>query len=174
MWYLLILSTPQKWAKSLGGKIPWSRKWQPDSSFQHLCLEKSHGQRSLVDYSPWGCKDLDMTESTHTHSPATTKSFTVHSNFTWIFYKRGLRTQLCNSPMFKEIKWSKSWYLSVWSTSTTVGPIDSTIASLIYMGLQRVGHNWATELNWIYKEKKSQVKASSLSTFTGNMMPRRN
>ena len=26
---------------------------------------KSHGQRSLVDYSPWGCKDLDMTEQLH-------------------------------------------------------------------------------------------------------------
>ena len=23
---------------------------------------KSHGQRSLVDYSPWGCKESDMTE----------------------------------------------------------------------------------------------------------------
>ena len=23
---------------------------------------ESHGQRSLVGYSPWGCKELDMTE----------------------------------------------------------------------------------------------------------------
>ena len=23
-----------------------------------------HGQRSLADYSPWGCKDSDMTEAT--------------------------------------------------------------------------------------------------------------
>ena len=23
---------------------------------------KSHGQRSLVGYSPWGCKELDTTE----------------------------------------------------------------------------------------------------------------
>ena len=36
---------------------------------QHSCLENPHGQRSLVDYSPWGCKELDMTKrlSTHTH-----------------------------------------------------------------------------------------------------------
>jgi len=27
-----------------------------------LCLENSHGQRILVGYSPWGCKELDMTE----------------------------------------------------------------------------------------------------------------
>ena len=28
-------------------------------------LGKSHGQRSLVGYSPWGGKDLDMTEQHH-------------------------------------------------------------------------------------------------------------
>jgi len=25
-------------------------------------LRESHGQRSLADYSPWGYKELDMTE----------------------------------------------------------------------------------------------------------------
>jgi len=29
---------------------------------QYCCLENSHEQRSLVDYSPWHCKELDMTE----------------------------------------------------------------------------------------------------------------
>ena len=29
---------------------------------QYSCLKKSHGQSSLVGYSPWGCKELDMTE----------------------------------------------------------------------------------------------------------------
>ena len=41
------------------GKIPWSRQRQPAPVF---LSEKSHGQRSLVDYSPWGCRELDMTE----------------------------------------------------------------------------------------------------------------
>ena len=27
----------------------------------HSCLEKSHGQRSLVGYNPWGHKESDMT-----------------------------------------------------------------------------------------------------------------
>ena len=35
------------------GKIPWKRKWQPTPVF---LPGKSHGQRSLVGYSPWGCK----------------------------------------------------------------------------------------------------------------------
>ena len=33
------------------GKIPWSRKWQPIPIF---LPGESHGQRSLLGYSPWG------------------------------------------------------------------------------------------------------------------------
>ena len=29
---------------------------------QYFCLGKSHGQRSLVGYGPWGHKESDMTE----------------------------------------------------------------------------------------------------------------
>ena len=32
------------------------------SPLQHSCLKKSHGERSLVGYSPWGHKELDMAE----------------------------------------------------------------------------------------------------------------
>ena len=35
---------------------------------QYSCLENPHGQRSLVDYIPWGCKELDVTRHTHTHT----------------------------------------------------------------------------------------------------------
>ena len=37
-------------------KIPWERKWQPTPVF---LPRKSHGQRSLGGYSPWGCKESD-------------------------------------------------------------------------------------------------------------------
>ena len=43
------------------GKIPWNRKWQPTPA---LLPGKFHGQRSLVGYSPWDCKELDMIEHT--------------------------------------------------------------------------------------------------------------
>ena len=33
---------------------------------QYSCLENPHGQRSLVGYSPWGCKELDTTEGLST------------------------------------------------------------------------------------------------------------
>ena len=32
---------------------------------QYYCLEKSHGQRSLVGYSLWGRKESDTTERLH-------------------------------------------------------------------------------------------------------------
>ena len=42
---------------------------------QYSCLENPHGQRSRVGYSPWGCKELDMTEqiSTAQHACDSTK-----------------------------------------------------------------------------------------------------
>ena len=40
-------------------KIPWRRKWQPTPV---ILPGKSHGQRSLVDYSPRGLKESDMTQ----------------------------------------------------------------------------------------------------------------
>ena len=33
---------------------------------QYSCLEKLHGQRNLVGYSPWGCKGLDMNDKVRT------------------------------------------------------------------------------------------------------------
>ena len=39
-------------------KIPWRRKGQPTPLF---LPGKSHGQKSLVGYSPWDCKELDTT-----------------------------------------------------------------------------------------------------------------
>ena len=45
-------------------KISWRRTWQPTPV---LLPGKSHGQRSLVGYSPWGRKESDMTERLHFH-----------------------------------------------------------------------------------------------------------
>ena len=40
-------------------KIPWRRKWQSTPVF---LPGKSHGQRSLVGYSPWGLRESDTIE----------------------------------------------------------------------------------------------------------------
>ena len=47
------------------GKIPCRGEWQPSTVF---LPGEFHGQRSLAGYSPWGCKELDMTERLSTHT----------------------------------------------------------------------------------------------------------
>ena len=47
-------------------KIPWRRKWQPIPLF---LPGKSHGQRRLEGYSPWGHKESDMTERLSIQAP---------------------------------------------------------------------------------------------------------
>ena len=48
----------ETWVRSLVRKIPWRRKWQPTPVF---LSGKSHGQRSLVGYTPQDSKESDMT-----------------------------------------------------------------------------------------------------------------
>ena len=48
----------ETWLRFLG--------WE-DNQLQYSSLENPHGQRSLVGYSPWGCKESDMTEWLSTH-----------------------------------------------------------------------------------------------------------
>ena len=43
------------WGRSPGGGN--------GNSLQYSCPGKSHRQRSLASYSPWGCKQSDMTEA---------------------------------------------------------------------------------------------------------------
>ena len=48
------------------GKIPWRKAWQSPPVFP---TGESHGQMSLVGYSPWGHKEWDSTEVTgHAHT----------------------------------------------------------------------------------------------------------
>ena len=46
---------------SLSTLMHWRRKWQPTPVF---LPGESHGWRSLVGCSPWGCRELDTTEAT--------------------------------------------------------------------------------------------------------------
>jgi len=41
------------------GRFTWRRAWQPTPVF---LPGEFRGQRSLVGYSPWGCKESDVTE----------------------------------------------------------------------------------------------------------------
>ena len=55
--------TPQACSRSIISTqltlVSWRRQWNPTPI---LLPGKSHGQRSLVGYSSWGCKESDTTE----------------------------------------------------------------------------------------------------------------
>ena len=49
----------ESWVQSLGWEDPLEEGMATHSS---ILAGKSHGQRSLVGYSPWDCKELDTIE----------------------------------------------------------------------------------------------------------------
>ena len=53
------------------GKIPWRREWLPTPVF---LPGEFHGQRSLAGHSPWGLKELDMTEQLTLHFTVNVKA----------------------------------------------------------------------------------------------------
>ena len=55
--------TQETWVRSLGQEDPLG-EWQPTPVF---LPGKSHGQRSLAGYGPWGHEELDMTEGLNTN-----------------------------------------------------------------------------------------------------------
>ena len=56
------------------GRCPEVGNWQSDPLF---LPGESHEQKSLASYSPWGHKELDMTQYTHTHNR---KNLLFHEN----------------------------------------------------------------------------------------------
>ena len=54
------------------GRTPGEGHGNP---LQYFSLKNPHGQRSLVGYSPWSCKESDMTERLSTEQKG--KNFTL-------------------------------------------------------------------------------------------------
>ena len=64
MKFLETMEDPEVFLLRSARKDPQRRQWQPTPE---LLPGKSHGQRSLVGYSPWGREESDMTERLHFH-----------------------------------------------------------------------------------------------------------
>ena len=75
-------------------KIPWRRNWQPTPVF---LPGKSHGQRSLVDYSPWGHKESDTTEWLNTTPMNVTRDmkYDIWINFILNIFKLYIYICIC-------------------------------------------------------------------------------
>ena len=54
----------ETWVQSLGVEDPLEEGMATHS--QYSCLENPHGEKSLVGYSPWGCKETATTEQLST------------------------------------------------------------------------------------------------------------
>ena len=145
------------WIDPWVGKIPWRRKWKPTSVF---LPGKSHGQRSLVGYSPWGHKELDTTEWLHFQSHflsgwwMLTKLIVIISNILiyiveWLFCIPEINVIWLSDFTFtfhfhvleKEMATHSS--VLAWRLPGTGEP-----GEMPSMGSQRVGHNWVTDLIW--------------------------
>ena len=61
-----LLASSLPWRLRWVRTIPWRSKWQPIPVF---FAGKSHGQRSLAGYNPWGCKQSGMTEQLNNNHP---------------------------------------------------------------------------------------------------------
>ena len=79
-------------------KIPWRREWQSTPVF--LPGEAS-GQKSLVGYSLWNCKELDTTSNKHTHTNPH-----IHTCI------------LCDLPLPGMISFLSFWLCRMWNLSS--------------------------------------------------------
>ena len=66
-WWAAIYGVAQsrtrlKWLSRSSSMLLWRRQWQPTPVF---LPGKSHRQRGLAGYGPWGRKELDTTEQQH-------------------------------------------------------------------------------------------------------------
>ena len=53
----------QKMQDTWGLSLGWENSLREELTISSILAGNFHGQRSLVGYSPWGCKELDMTEN---------------------------------------------------------------------------------------------------------------
>ena len=93
------------------GKIPWRRQWQPTPVF---LPGKSHGQRSLVGYSPWGRKRVrhDLGNCACMQAYTDTRNCMDTSQLWYARWKKAdsIGYTFCDAicrPFWKRLNWEK-------------------------------------------------------------------
>ena len=115
------------------GKILWWRKWAPTPIF---LPGKSHGQRGLVDYSPWCHKESDTTE---------------RLTLLLSFYRWLKRQRIYLSAMRETWVWSLEKEMATHSSSLVWEiPWMEDPGRLQSMGSQTVRHDWVTSVYWTH------------------------
>ena len=119
------------WATSLSlfTFVHWRRKWQPTPVF---FPGESQGRGSLVGCRLWGRTESDTTEATQQQQFSMITSFIRNED------DRGWEGWMASLT-----QWTWVWASSGrWWWTEKPGMLQS-------MGLQRVGHDWVTDLNWL-------------------------
>ena len=122
-------------------KIPWRRSWLAALVF---LPGESHGQRSMAGYSPWGHKELDMTEQLSTHkyinnslcytvglcclsilSVYANCKFLIHSSPSFSLpWQPVCSLGLSVSVLWSEVKWKSLSHVWLFVTPWTVQPME--------------------------------------------------
>ena len=89
------------------GRSPGEGNGNP---LQYSCLGKSHGQKSLVVYSPWGCFDSKRVEN----DLAINNNWDLHHSLTATGSSLPCRVTLGSAP---ELTWRRGWRAAPCSTS---------------------------------------------------------
>ena len=99
----------------------------------YSCLDNPHGQRSLVGYSPWGCKELDTTEWI---SRAQLGLWLDFLGFSFISYRMSGLDWMMDRSQFKV------WYSFMHSTHFY------WVASICWLMIWRLVIQWWTKQIW--------------------------
>ena len=135
--------------QSLGGKIPWRRKWQVTPVF---LPGKSHGKRNVLGYSSGGHKESNTTEVTaHVCTYTHTHIYFLFMMLRWSVVSDSLQTMDHSSPdssvhvipQARRMEW-----VAIPFPRGSSPPRDWTWVSCIAGGFST---NWATrKANYIY------------------------
>ena len=115
-------------ALTRGSQRVWRRQWHPTPV---LLPGKSHGRRSLVGCSPWGCKESDMTEQLHFHFSL---SCSGEGN------GNPLQCSCLENPRDRGACWAavygvaQSWTRLTWLSSSSSSSQRSSPCSVIWIG----------------------------------------
>ena len=143
----------ETWFDPWVGKIPWRRKWQPTPVF---LPGESHGQRSLVGYSPRAAKSqIQLSDFTFTFilgrsdAEAETPILWTPDEENWLFGKdpkagKDWRQEEKGMTEDKMVGWHHWLNGHEFEQALGVGDGQGGLSCC-----RPFGHNWATEQDWI-------------------------